>query len=299
MNITTMHPEHADQLLAIYVAQVAHAPHCRFAPDQAGFTNDLLGHVPRSAHLYRTPEPAHMLVAEAAGSAQGFATVATYRDSEDQAHQAITGLFFTHESAGHALLEAYERQSARSELEAFPATHGNTLIQTYNAGWDGLSDRIPNVARVLTQHGYIPYQRELHLSARIEYLQTETKSLPPPIRLRLPEAPADHRGAQRIQALDSHTEIGVCEYYPLAVLTNTPAASQTGYIGWLHVNDTFRRRGIARVLMSAAIAHLRQQGCNECWLTTAADNWGAQALYLSLGFEVVDCSTSFRKKRDS
>ena len=39
-----------------------------------------------------------------------------------------------------------------------------------------------------------------------------------------------------------------------------------------------------------------EQGCTTCWLTTTADNWRAQPLYYSLGFEVLDCSVSFCKQ---
>ena len=43
-----------------------------------------------------------------------------------------------------------------------------------------------------------------------------------------------------------------------------------------------------------SLADMANDGDEGCWLTTGATNWGAQRLYLSLGFEVVDASTSFR-----
>ena len=49
--------------------------------------------------------------------------------------------------------------------------------------------------------------------------------------------------------------------------------------------------------MLRALGHLRRLGCDTCWLTTGADNWPAQPLYLALGFEIVDCSASYRKSR--
>ena len=98
-----------------------------------------------------------------------------------------------------------------------------------------------------------------------------------------------------MRALDGNTEVGVCSYSTLTFLTDEPAAGRTGYIWWLHVNETHRRRGIARALMAAATDQLAAQGCTTCWLTTAADNWAAQSLYYALGFDVVDGSVSFRK----
>jgi ribosomal protein S18 acetylase RimI-like enzyme len=296
LDIVSILPEHVDQLHAIYLAQVARAPHCRFAPDQARFRDELLGLASRPASLFPAPRQAQVFVAAASDTVHGFAALTEYQEWDGIEYQAITGLFFAHEAAGHALVRACEAHATKAELRAFPATHGNTLPRTYNAGWDGLSDHIPGVARMLTRHGYTPYFRELHLSQQLPLAQHEPWSLPLPIILR--QAPGDH-GTLRLQALDGDNEVGICYYSTLTFLTDEPAASQTGYIWWLHVNEAYRRRGVARALMAATIDDLVTQGCRACWLTTTADNWAAQALYLALGFDVVDCSVSFRKLRRS
>jgi ribosomal protein S18 acetylase RimI-like enzyme len=88
--------------------------------------------------------------------------------------------------------------------------------------------------------------------------------------------------------------VGVCDYGRLDErVSDDPAAAQWGYIWGLDVVEPMRRRGIGRLLMHRALAHLSAQGCRGCWLTTDATNWPAQALYLTLGFEVVDASTCF------
>lgn len=94
---------------------------------------------------------------------------------------------------------------------------------------------------------------------------------------------------------DDGREVAVCSYSALTLLTADPAAAQIGYIWWLHVDEAYRRRGIARQLMGNAIEALTERGCTDCWLTTTADNWPAQALYYELGFAVVDASVSFQK----
>jgi len=55
------------------------------------------------------------------------------------------------------------------------------------------------------------------------------------------------------------------------------------------------RRQIARYLLTNALAALAGTGWAGCWLTTGGANWPALTLYLSLGFEIVDTSTCFRK----
>ena len=51
------------------------------------------------------------------------------------------------------------------------------------------------------------------------------------------------------------------------------------------VAETARRRGLGRTLMQALIAEAVERGAGEVFLEVRADNPGAQALYVSLGFE--------------
>ena len=90
MNIVSVRSGHIDELLAVYLSQVARAPHCRFVPDRTRFCDDLLGLTPR---LRPAPQQSQVLVAEVSGTVCGFATLTTYREDGVE-HQAITGLFF-------------------------------------------------------------------------------------------------------------------------------------------------------------------------------------------------------------
>jgi ribosomal protein S18 acetylase RimI-like enzyme len=98
-----------------------------------------------------------------------------------------------------------------------------------------------------------------------------------------------------ITAMRGTEEVGICLYMMLSRWTDHPDAGRIGYIGWLFVEETMRRRGLARALLTHALNELAQEGCDGCWLTTGTDNWEAQPLYLSLGFEVVDSSAAYRK----
>lgn len=291
MDIVLVRPDHVDQLMALYLAQVARAPHCRFIPDPARFREDVLGLRPR---LRPAPQQSQVLVAEVSGTAEGFATLTTYQDEKER--QAITGLFFATEAGAHALVDACEARATSDELGAFPPTHGNTIIQTYNVGWDGLSSYVPRVAGMLAQHGYTPYFRELHLITPLQPFQHGSTSLPPTITVTEPEASTSYPWSLIVLAMEGETEVGVCCYSTLAPITDASEANRTGYIWWLYVEDAYRRRGIARALMVAAMEQMMIQGCTVCWTTTTADNWAAQPLYYSLGFEVVDCSVSFQKR---
>ncbi|MGZ9812105.1 GNAT family N-acetyltransferase [Pseudoroseicyclus sp. H15] len=50
------------------------------------------------------------------------------------------------------------------------------------------------------------------------------------------------------------------------------------------VAPEMRRQGAARALFEAALAHGREEGCNEAALTTYEGNAGAHAFFRSMGF---------------
>jgi ribosomal protein S18 acetylase RimI-like enzyme len=289
MDVVSPRREHAPALHRLYLGSVAAAPHCRFTPDAGRFAAELLGAAP-SVPLFSPPRELELLVAEEGGAACGFASFARYKEWEGGERQAITALFFEDEAAAAALLRSCEALAAGdAELLAFPDTHGKGPVAGYNCGWNGLSDRIPHLARVLARAGYRPYQRELHLSCDLGRLPPGQPSAPAGVELH--EEP-DERGRLWLRAFAGGRKVGDCVFSTLAQLA--PAAGRTGYVWGLGVDEGHRRQGLARCLMGRALTRLAELGCEACWLTTTADNWPAQPLYLSLGFEVVDCSASFR-----
>jgi hypothetical protein len=90
-------------------------------------------------------------------------------------------------------------------------------------------------------------------------------------------------------------EAGICLFMLLSKHSDHPEANAWGYVDWLHVAEAQRRRGLGRYLMTWTLQRLWEQGCCGCWLTTGANNWPAQPLYLSLGFEILDTSSSWEK----
>lgn len=285
MQIVAFHPDHADGLYQIYRRTTAVATHCRFYPSQAHFA-DALAH-PKV-------EGTRVLVAEAGNAVAGFASITATAAAKDGIAQAqITALFVEHEQPGVLLLDAcLDRALDARRVLAFAGTHEQCPIQSYNAGWDALSDRLSVVGRALIRTGFVPTYRELHLECTAERLpQTPTPALPKVTISEREDGP--HRWSL-LASIDDQ-EAGICMYNTLAPLTDHPDAGRWGYIGWLHVAEGLRRHGLARHLLTVALRRMQDRGCDGCWLTTGADNWPAQPLYLSLGFEVVDASAGFQK----
>jgi ribosomal protein S18 acetylase RimI-like enzyme len=291
VEIVPPRPGHAEALYALYLATVRDVPHCAIAPDLARFRDELLGAVPTPG-IFRPLRERRVMVAEEGGAARGFACLTNYRDWDDNAHRAVTALFFDDEAAGTALLAACEAAAGPGELGAFPQSHATAPVYEYNAGWDGLSDRCPRVARLLVGAGYRPFYRELHMSCDLRRFPPRPAPAPPGVELR---ESTHASGRLEVEALAGDESAGDCYFGTLALLSPDPRAARTGYVWGLGVAEEYQRRGLARAMMGVTLARLVALGCSVCWLTTSANNWPAQPLYLSLGFEVVDTSACYRK----
>lgn len=280
MEITELRPEHIPDLYALYRAQTDALPHC-LTPGAARFAADLA-----------RPEAGQIVVAEAAGRALGFAAIGRLTDDQDVEADSVTALFFRDDAAGAMLLDACIARAQPGPLLAFAQAHGHVPVQAYNAGWEGLSDRLAAQASLLARRGFAPYYRELLLAA--DLLSVEAA----PAAIAGMELRGDiGDGGNFLQRAWSGGErVGLCVYSALAAAADDERGARTGYIHWLWTDDRFRRRGIARALMQRAMADLRARGCDVCWLGTGAANWSAQPLYLALGFAVVDGTASFIRR---
>lgn len=80
-------------------------------------------------------------------------------------------------------------------------------------------------------------------------------------------------------AVDGSEIAGWCWGYNLV----RPDDSSMLYLHQLEVDETYRRRGIARDLMTTFMTAGATSGATKMFLTTAADNTPARTLYESLG----------------
>lgn len=284
MQIVPYQAAHLPGLYEAYRQTTANVPHCRFIPS--------LNYIGR-ALAQAEQAGACLLVAENDRVVQGIATFRPVApDSEGVPQLEITGLFAPEEATNAMLLEAcLSRAEGARRLVAFPAEHGHCPMPAYNAGWDGLSDRMPSVARVLARHGFAPTYRELHLECARPHFQPAPIPAPPGITM----VAGTENGYLAVRAMIGDQEAGICLFMMLSKYSDHPEAHTWGYVDWLHVAEAQRRRGLGRYLMTWTLRRLWEQGCRGCWLTTGANNWPAQPLYLSLGFEILDSSSTWEK----
>lgn len=108
------------------------------------------------------------------------------------------------------------------------------------------------------------------------------------------ERPPDLSGAsdylrRRLSALDSVVflaqagdfGLGFCQLYPSF---GSLSMSRIWILYDLYVAPEARRQGIGRALMERAREFAQASGASHLELSTAKDNWSAQALYESLGY---------------
>ncbi|GAA1603364.1 hypothetical protein GCM10009804_69740 [Kribbella hippodromi] len=86
-------------------------------------------------------------------------------------------------------------------------------------------------------------------------------------------------GALTFVAVSTEETVGWCWGYHLP----RPDGSSMLYLHQLAVAERFRRKGIARALISTFINSGRAAGATKMFLTTGAENTAARRLYDSLG----------------
>lgn len=287
MQIVALAPDYLNALDALYRRTTGNVPHCRFAPSPRSLMGALLDAAQAGTQIF---------VATSDGVPLGFVALrGRGRRAVGRRQAEVTALFTEDAQTGEMLLDAvtaYARDRGAERLLAFPADHFRGPILGYNAGWGGLSDRIGLVAHALARKGFTPFHRELHLEYVAGRYHAEPAPRPPGLTI---ARRANASGSTVLAACLADQEVGTCEFSRLDRISDHPRAARWGYIWGLEVAAAQRRRGLGRLLMRRALADLWEQGCTGCWLTTTATNWPAQALYLALGFAVVDASTSFRK----
>ena len=73
-------------------------------------------------------------------------------------------------------------------------------------------------------------------------------------------------------------------------------SSPVGYLEGIYVDDSLRRRGVARQLLSACESWAKKQGCSEFASDCELTNTQSLRFHLSLGFEEANRIICFTKK---
>jgi ribosomal protein S18 acetylase RimI-like enzyme len=105
--------------------------------------------------------------------------------------------------------------------------------------------------------------------------------------------PADHGDTTIKVYLENKEPVGFVAY--------RKTKFYEGFVNFLGVEESKRRKGYARKLLQHAIDDLKKQGCTVVWLLTRVVNTKAQKLYESMGFkeyERTDYAVYYKKYLD-
>ncbi|MEI2300162.1 aminoglycoside 6'-N-acetyltransferase [Ensifer sp. MJa1] len=121
-------------------------------------------------------------------------------------------------------------------------------------------------------------------------------------------AEAEHRAEIQFCLADSERyasflcedEAGVAAGFAEASIrrdyVNGCETSPVAFLEGIYVLPRYRRRGVARALITAVERWATAQGCQELASDTATDNLKSQSLHLTLGFEETERVVYFRKE---
>lgn len=82
-------------------------------------------------------------------------------------------------------------------------------------------------------------------------------------------------------------------------LTRVSPQSNSWVISNVATDPDYRRRGIARRLMEAALDHARERNAQRVSLQVRSDNTPAKNLYLDMGFKLLETTAELRRPRDA
>ncbi len=60
-----------------------------------------------------------------------------------------------------------------------------------------------------------------------------------------------------------------------------------GWIDWLLVDDTLRKRGLGRALVNYAIRDAKRRGCHKVWCDSNPNNKNAKKFFTKMGFRKI------------
>ncbi len=93
---------------------------------------------------------------------------------------------------------------------------------------------------VLARHGFVSTYRELHLACAAPLFPPPALPAPPAITM----VERTENGYLAVRAMAGDQEAGICLYMRLSKYSDHPEADAWGYVDWLHVAETQRRRGL-------------------------------------------------------
>lgn len=257
--------------------------------------------------------PDEVLVAYDNGRPLGYAHLChapnADRSGPDPAVGSIEALFFdpARPDAGAALLAAsveQQRTVGAQKILGWSSFSGYPLYRGIFVGLEPLArEQDRHIVQAFLNAGFEYCQRSVEMV--INYDQPVEEHWPE-IGLDFTVGPwmptsaweqATWRGLEpyRSKVYVGDEQVGSCLYALMPVISRSFGAP-VACIGGLGINEQWRRKGIAAVLVARALNHMHSLGARRLVLGTQHDNWAAHATYRKVGMEIEESLCAFELK---
>ena len=236
-----------------------------------------------------------LIAAVVSGGPVGFAHVAVAEMSNGLTEGLIH--FFAYRPglgvAGQRLLDECERHLDAHGANRIWAFHKFSVWRPYHTGFAGISVRMMHVLGLFLTAGYQPHRTQI---ADVIFKRDCTGLNEP----RLPDKRMEteiertanrHHGFElTVRLLEGKQERGVCECMPVIKGAPKEQGGDTFEVGWVHVDEGLRRRGLGRYLLDRAAWEMGQLGYRRSVVSTNLDPTGyyTLAFYPNCGYEPAD-----------
>jgi len=239
-------------------------------------------------------EDARFLVAEEGGAVLGFAHTCRWQREESAPFGLIRCLVALPRSdaASEALASAALDDLRQRGLESVAACVWATGYPWYQMGDGSCFESQQHLVNGFLAAGFRRVVPEVLMG--VEPAATAASPAPQQeLEVHHRESVQDGTTFRRWEAFVGGDRVAEVVWFPCSERARHPSARQAAYVWWVHTEPDYRRRGIARYLLVAALNEARDHGCREVFLHADTHNQAARSLYRSLGFRVLAHCTSF------
>lgn len=247
-----------------------------------------------------TSQSQKLIVATQASEPVGFAHIGAGSvevDGEAIECGIIRFLAFAPEAstAGQVLLDQAEqifRDEGHTRIDAFPIYHGYPF---HNHKVGILSDRLDHISSFLNENGYRPHDAHLTMECRL----SEQVSPDPHPDLEIVVEKTRGVGSRqniRVKAYYCGNHVGTCRSISGCTYAEVEELETCCYTRWIGVDETVRRRGFARHLLTRALWEMHKEGYDRALLNCRKKNVAATSLYASIGYTISDTPSAYFKE---
>jgi GNAT superfamily N-acetyltransferase len=297
MEIIAYEPSLASDLTAVYNRAIQSVPHCYPVADE-WLVRALAPTIGAGeAHPLLHSEAA--FIARDGNAIVGFVHTGVGPKEEGEEERGVIRFLWYergHRAAGQALLEAAESDLRHKGMSRIEAIRSADKYFFYHVSSAYLSDHLEHVQALLKMNSYQTVGGEVVLD-----WPNYAPSAPAPsgveAEVTLEWSPGKGRLPYlKVKAWRDGEQIGVCESVSCGQVTDAEAAQDWLFVGWLHVNDDLRGKGLGLYLLQRNLQEMHRVGYRHVCISTSWVNHRALLFYSNHGFHQVDWTFCYRRE---